>query len=209
MADIGIMGGTFDPIHNGHLLLGEQAYREYGLAEVWFMPSGDPPHKTDHRVTPATDRYAMVRLAIQDRPYFRFSDFEVMRTGKTYTAQTLRLLREQYPQHRFFFIIGADSLYEIEHWYHPESVMAQTILLVANREYEKNHREIQDQIRFLKAHYEHADIRLLHCAEMDVSSCELRRWEADGQPIQNFVPGSVNDYIEEHGLYHPERRETT
>lgn len=58
MADIGIMGGTFDPIHNGHLLLGEQAYREYGLAEVWFMPSGDPPHKTDHRVTPATDRCA-------------------------------------------------------------------------------------------------------------------------------------------------------
>ena len=209
MADIGIMGGTFDPIHNGHLLLGEQAYLEYGLSEVWFMPSGDPPHKTDHHVTSASDRCAMVRLAIQNRPYFRFSDFEVMREGKTYTAQTLKLLKEKYPQHRFFFIIGADSLYEIETWYHPESVMAQTVLLVANREYEKTHREIQEQIRFLESKYQHADIRLLHCAEMDVSSCELRRWEADGHTIQRFVPESVNDYIEEHGLYHPERRETT
>jgi len=114
MAEIGIMGGTFDPIHNGHLMLGRQAYEEYHLDEVWFMPSGNPPHKKDHLVTDAALRCKMVRLAIEGFPKFRLSEFEVQRTGNTYTAETLRLLHLHYPEHRFYFIVGADSLYEIE-----------------------------------------------------------------------------------------------
>ena len=131
MRRIGIMGGTFDPIHNGHLAVGRQAYREYQLDEVWFMPSGHPPHKKDHAVTDAADRCAMTRLAIRNDPYFRFSDFEVRREGNTYTAQTLTLLRRQYPDVRFYFIIGADSLFEIESWYMPEKIMEQAVILVA------------------------------------------------------------------------------
>ena len=85
MKKIGIMGGTFDPIHNGHLSIGKQAYLEYHLDEVWFMPSGHPPHKKDHFVTDAVHRCAMTKLAITDYPYFQFSDFEVKRAGNTYT----------------------------------------------------------------------------------------------------------------------------
>ena len=109
MRRIGILGGTFDPVHNGHLLLGEQAYREYGLDEIWFMPCGHPPHKKSRLVTQGKEREDMVKLAIASVSYFVYSDFELKREGNTYTAQTLTLLREAYPQHEFYFIIGADS----------------------------------------------------------------------------------------------------
>ena len=135
MRKIGIMGGTFDPIHNGHIMLGRQAYAEYNLDEVWYMPSGQPPHKKGRHVTESAERCHMVKLAIQDIPYFVFSDFEVRRTGKnTYTAETLALLGEKYPDVHFYFIVGADSLFEIEKWYHPEEVMARATLMAAHPE---------------------------------------------------------------------------
>lgn len=205
MAEIGILGGTFDPIHNGHLMLGKQAYREYHLDQVWFMPSGTPPHKKDHAITSAEDRCAMVRLAIRPYPDFICSEFEIRREGNTYTAQTLRLLKEAYPQHRFYFIVGADSLYQMENWYHPEQVLGQVILLVAEREYEGKHRPIEEQIAYLSEKY-NADIRLLHSREMDVSSEELREREAEGEDIDSFVPAAVEAYIQAHGLYQEEDR---
>ena len=129
MRRIGILGGTFDPVHNGHLLLGEQAYREYGLDEIWFMPSHVPPHKKDHLITDGAARIRMLELATESIPYFTVSDFEMGREGNTYTAQTLALLKEAYPDIEVYFIIGADSLYQLESWYHPEQVMAQAVLL--------------------------------------------------------------------------------
>ena len=93
MRRIGILGGTFDPVHNGHLLLGEQAYREYGLDEIWFMPSHVPPHKKDHLITDGAARIRMLELATESIPYFTVSDFEMGREGNTYTAQTLALLK--------------------------------------------------------------------------------------------------------------------
>ena len=92
MGKIGILGGTFDPIHRGHLQLGEKAYQQFRLDSVWFMPSGTPPHKKDHRVTEGALREEMVKLAIADTPYFLYSDFELKRQGNTYTAETLELL---------------------------------------------------------------------------------------------------------------------
>lgn len=201
MADIGILGGTFDPIHNGHLLLGKQAYQEYHLQEVWFMPSGQPPHKKDHPVTAAEDRCEMVRLAIAEYPYFRLSEFEVNRSGNSYTAQTLMLLRAEYPEHRFFFIIGADSLYEIEHWYRPEEVMRQVTLLVADREYDQGTGSIEEQIHYLEDKYQ-ARIHLLHCKEVDISSHELRDMAARGKHLFKYVPGNVENYIISHKLYY-------
>ena len=200
MRQIGIMGGTFDPIHNGHIAVGRQAYLEYGLDEVWFMPSGHPPHKTDHTVTCAEDRCEMTQLAIQGYPYFRFSDFEVRREGNTYTAQTLGLLKERYPEYRFFFIIGADSLYEIENWYLPQQIMERAVLLVAGREYPKAKRSLEEQIAYLKEKYG-GEIFRLHLEEINVASMRLRKMAACGQELKPFVPTAVWEYIRSHHLY--------
>ena len=200
MGKIGIMGGTFDPIHNGHLMLGEQAYKEYGLKEVWYMPSGHPPHKKSRNVTEPAIRLVMTELAVKAYKGFVCSDFEIKRTGYTYTAQTLRLLHEAYPEHSFYFIIGADSLYEIENWYEPDLVLAQAVILTAWREYEEADRSMERQIAYLASKY-NADIRTLHCGEMDISSAELRRMIARDQSIADYVPGEVVAYIKAHGLY--------
>ena len=154
MAKIGILGGTFDPVHNGHLALGKQAYEQFKLDEIWFMPSGHPPHKKSRLVTQGKEREDMVKLAIASVPYFVYSDFELKREGNTYTAQTLTLLREAYPQHEFYFIIGADSLYEIEQWYHPELVIKQAVLLAAARPYEKEHPNFEKQVKYLQEKFD-------------------------------------------------------
>lgn len=200
MAKIGIMGGTFDPIHNGHLLLGKQAHMEYGLDCIWYMPSGQPPHKKDHHVTDAEERCAMVRLAVERIAYFSLSEFEVSRKGNTYTAQTLALLKETYPDDVFYFIIGADSLYEIENWYHPEQVLASVKILVAGREYSKEHRSIDQQIAYLSEKYS-CSIQKLHSMEVDISSEEIRHMVSSGKSISKMVPKEVEDYIRSHQLY--------
>ena len=104
MANIGILGGTFDPIHKGHLALGQQAYEQFKLDQIWFMPSSLPPHKRAQKVTEGTERQDMVKLAIRDYPWFQYSDFEFRRHGNSYTAQTLMLLKEAYPHDKFYFI---------------------------------------------------------------------------------------------------------
>ena len=200
MGRIGIMGGTFDPIHKGHLLLGRQALKEYRLDQVWYMPSGQPPHKRDHDITDVKDRLAMVELAVRHDPDFLLSDFETSREGNTYTAQTLRLLKEAYPQHEFFFIIGADSLYEIEYWYHPEKIIGVVPILVADREYSREHREIDEQILYLKEKYQ-GEILKLHCREVDVASKEIRQLVRDGHSVENYLPEEVEKYIISHHLY--------
>lgn len=200
MAKIGIMGGTFDPIHNGHLLLGRQAYEEYGLDFVWFMPSGQPPHKKDRHVSSMEDRCAMVKLAIEGQKGFVFSDFEVSREGNTYTAQTMKLLKEAYPQHEFSYIIGADSLYEMESWYHPAEVLASVPILVASREYDKEHPVMKKQIDYLIDRYG-ARIQILHCREINISSEEIRQAVGKGLFADDCVPKGVGQYIRSHCLY--------
>lgn len=200
MAKIGILGGTFDPIHNGHLALGKQAYEQFSLDEIWFMPSGHPPHKKGRLVTEGKEREDMVKLAIASVPYFVYSDFELKREGNTYTAQTLSLLKEVYPQHEFYFIIGADSLYEIEQWYHPEMVMKQAVLLVAARSYEKDHPDFEKQVKYLEEKFE-ARIGVIRFEEMNVASKQIRKMVSSGQSIKDLVPGPVAGYIRIHGLY--------
>ena len=200
MGNIGIMGGTFDPIHNGHLMLGEQAYKEYQLDEVWFMPSGHPPHKKNQNITDPNIRLTMTQLAIEGKTGLVSSDFEVRRNGSTYTAQTLRLLRKAYPQHQYFFIIGADSLYEIENWYEPDQVLSQAVILAARREYEDARLSMEQQIAYLSTRYK-ADIRILHCKEMEISSAMLRERIAGGLSVSEYVPSKVLTYIKDQGLY--------
>lgn len=200
MAKIGIMGGTFDPIHNGHLHLGRQAFVEYGLDCIWYMPSGQPPHKKNHRVTAVEDRCQMLKLAIEGDEAFIFSDFEVGREGFTYTAQTLELLKAAYPEHEFYFILGADSLYEIETWYQPARVIGAVHILAASREYEDEHRPLREQMDYLNRKY-NGDIQMLHCTEVDISSEFIRDLAARGKSVKRYVPEKVAAYIQAHRLY--------
>ena len=200
MKRIGIMGGTFDPVHNGHLLLGKQAYEEYGLDEIWYMPSHIPPHKKDRKITESEDRIAMLHLALQDLPFCVVSEFEMKREGNTYTAHTLELLQQEYPDFQFYFIIGADSLFQIESWYHPEKVMALTTLMVSGREYEKAQCTFDEQIAYLTEKYQ-AKILPLHNEEVDIASADIRKCIAENKDITKVVPERVARYIEEHGLY--------
>lgn len=200
MRRIGILGGTFDPVHNAHLLLGRQAYEEYNLDEIWFMPSHIPPHKRDHHVTDGEDRINMLQLAVADMPYASVSDFEMKREGNTYTVQTMALLKEQYPDDRFYFIIGADSLYQLEDWYQPERVMQLTAFLVSGRSYEGAERTLEEQVEYLKDKYG-ADIQILHNEVVDVASAEIRKEIAEGSDRKPDVPEAVLSYIESHGLY--------
>ena len=206
MARIGIMGGTFDPIHNGHLMVGRQAVAEYGLDQVWYMPSGQPPHKMGRNISSAHDRCAMVSLAVSGEQGMSLSEFETSREGTTYTATTLKLLAEEYPSDTFSFIIGADSLYEIENWYHPEEILTGTEILVASREYGRFHRTLDGQIEYLKERFG-ARIRKLSCEEVDISSHEIRQAAAQGICIREWVPDAVAAYIEEHHLYQENRHE--
>lgn len=200
MARIGILGGTFDPIHLGHLLLGRQAREEYKLDQVWFMPSGQPPHKANQRVTDAIHRCNMIKLAIEDENGFFFSDFETRRHGYIYTAQTIPLLKETWPDHQFFFILGADSLFHIESWYHPEQVIGHINILAAWRKTDITHDPMEKQISYLTKKYG-GWIGTLHGPEMEVSSEQIRSLVRKGKSIDTLVPGQVADYIMKHDLY--------
>ena len=131
---IGIMGGTFDPIHIGHLILGETAYHQFHLDRILFMPAGNPPHKKV-RENRATDRQRvdMVRLAIASNPHFSLSLEEMHREGYTYTYRTLERLKDQNPDTEYYFILGADSLYTFDEWREPERILRACTILVGTR----------------------------------------------------------------------------
>lgn len=200
MKRIGIMGGTFDPIHNGHLMLGEQAYQEYQLDEVWYMPAKQPPHKKTRFVTAAKHRCNMVKLALEDHPGLRLSDFELHRNGISYTAQTVLSLKEQYPDHQFYFIIGADSLFELEQWYQPEVILRTVYLLVADRPYQHKSMLIEPKINYYKEKYQ-ARIGVLHSGLVDISSSDIRKERAQNHSISAYVPAKVEEYMMAHKLY--------
>ncbi|XCP83762.1 nicotinate-nucleotide adenylyltransferase [Roseburia hominis] len=198
---IGIMGGTFDPIHNGHLMLAEYAYRNYGLDEVWFLPNGNPPHKQNPAIQKDTfERVEMTRLAISDVPYFKLCTYEAENQNKSYTYRTLIHFREKYPQHAFYYIIGADSLCDIETWAHPEILLGLAVILAAYRDDLDTPDEMNTRIQFLNEKYQ-ADIRLLRTPLMDISSHEIREQIAKDENWQSQVPLKVASYIKTQGLY--------
>lgn len=197
---IGILGGTFDPIHNAHLALGEAAMKQFSLDELWFMPDCNPPHKRQQQKSDTRHRCRMTALAVEGHPGFVCSLFEQSREGFTYTADTLAALRESYPNDSFYFIMGADSLFELESWYHPENIMALACILVAVRTYESANVALEEAVAALRRKY-HADIRLLDCPPMDISSTQIRRLVAEGRSLQGLVPPAVEAYIRSEHLY--------
>lgn len=196
---IGIMGGTFDPVHNAHLVLAKQAYRQYDLNEIWMLPNGKPPHKQNTRQAGMEHRMNMLRLAIQDIPYLKLCDVEQSGTVCHYTYETLQQLNRAYPDTTFYFIMGADSLFEFDGWKEPGIISKECILLAAVRD---NHpgEELKARIRVLEARYG-ARIHLLDTPRMDLASEEIRRLLADGKDVSCMVPAAVAAYMRRHHLY--------
>lgn len=198
---IGIMGGTFDPIHIGHLILAETAKAMYNLDVVYVMPNGNPKYKSHRNVTDAKIRMEMVNLAIEDNSNLAISDMEVRRDGYTYTYETLQLLKQENPDDEIYFILGADSLFSIDSWKCPELIAPNCIILIANRDRVEEHR-LHTQTLYLKEKYG-MHIDFLDCPCLDISSQMLREMVAKGRSIRYYVPEKVRQYIIEKGLYIP------
>lgn len=195
---LGIMGGTFDPIHYGHLVTAEQAREALDLDLVLFMPAGVPAFKQEKRVSSGEDRYAMTLLATAENPSFIASRFEIDRTGVTYTVDTLRELRNQYPENvRLYFITGADAIIDIVSWHEADEIAALATLIAATRP--------GYDIETAKARIAAADLDLdVHYIEIPalaVSSTNLRERIAAGKSIRYLTSDSVIGYIAKNGLY--------
>ncbi|MBQ8597011.1 MAG: nicotinate-nucleotide adenylyltransferase [Lachnospiraceae bacterium] len=195
---LGIMGGTFNPIHNGHLLLAEIARDELKLDQVLFMPSGNSYMKDSASIVSKKDRIQMTALAISDNPYFKLSLLETERQGATYTCDTLTELRELMPEHDLYFILGADSLFSIDRWKNPEMIMQNCVLTASVRE--GSLKDIEEKAEDLKERFR-ARIHLLPERNIDISSTEIRRRLKEGRSVKYMLPDQVLHYIRENNLY--------
>ncbi|HZT05613.1 MAG TPA: nicotinate-nucleotide adenylyltransferase [Chloroflexota bacterium] len=193
---LGVIGGTFDPIHLAHLVAAQEAAYARGLDEVLFVPAAEPPHKRGEPVTDVRHRLAMTRLAIADNPRFRLSTIETDRGGVSYTVDTLRALAAEGDD--LCFIVGMDSLADLPAWHDPAGILALAeIAAVFRSGWERF------DVNQLVAKIPSADgrIALVEMPALDISSTEIRRRVAASRPIRYFVPDAVAAYIDEHGLY--------
>jgi len=197
MNAVGVMGGTFDPIHLGHLVAAEEARVRFDLDQVIFVPNGVPPHKKDYAVTPAEHRYAMVVLATAANPAFETSRLELDRPGPSYTVDTMREFRRQFGEEcRLYFITGADAMLETLTWRQPEEIAALCeFIAVARPRY--------DLARLSKALSAEimARVHVLDIPGVEVSSTELRRRAATGESLRYLTPPAVARYLETNRLY--------
>lgn len=197
---IGIFGGTFDPVHIGHLILAEQCRDQAKLDEVWFLPSYHPPHKADRGITRFEQRYEMLELAVAGHPAFKVDRIEKELPEPSYTARTLEELHRRHPGTEFFLMLGSDCLPDLPGWYEPHQVIARAGLLVAPRPGVM----LWTAERLAAAlKLPPADVRmqLIACAPIDLASRELRRSVADGMSIRYMVPRAVEEYIRDRKLY--------
>jgi len=195
--NIGILGGTFDPIHIGHLVVAEEARIKLGLSEVLFVPAGQPWLKQARDITPAAHRVEMVRRAIADNPYFKLSTLEVDHPGPSYTVDTLTLLQDQLSsESSLFFILGRDTLAELPLWKEPRKVIQLCRLVVPPRLGSRDLRHLEEAIPGLLDKVIQLDMPVI-----GISSSEIRHRIAQGLPIRYLVPSVVEKYIAEHRIY--------
>lgn len=197
---IGISGGTFDPIHNGHLIIAETIREEFELDEVVFVPVGLTPHKNVSRVTDAEHRYNMTRIAIDTNPHFKVSRIEIDRKGFTYTVDTLSRLKQIYGENvRIFFIIGADVVHDLLTWRQYEKVFTMCEFIAALRPgFDRS--DFSSAVENLRNNYG----AVIHTAEVplvDISSTVIRNKVRNNKSIKYLVPEKVEQYILKHGLY--------
>ncbi len=192
---LGVMGGTFDPIHYGHLVTAEEAVVQFALDAVVFVPTGKPWMKEGREVSPAEDRYLMTVIATASNPRFQVSRVEVEREGPTYTVDTLRALAAQHPDAELSFITGADAMLEIFEWKDPGEVLSLAHFIAATRPgYDITSFEA-------KASTRQPEVSVMNIPALAISSTDVRERVADGRPIRYLVPEGVKSYIEKAGLY--------
>ena len=204
MEEIGIFGGTFNPVHKAHINLAVEAKEEFGLDEVWFMPTLKSPHKDNKYITDISTRMDMIKLALEGYEYLRCSDFELRISSeidKNYTYYTLQRLKQFYRDINLYFIIGADSLYEIESWKNPDIILKVVELIVASRDYSNENLTLKNHYEYLKSKYKIRGIRFLDTMDIDISSTRIRELLISGGDIKRYVPEDVCRYIREKRIY--------
>ncbi len=194
---IGIFGGTFDPIHYGHLVAAEEARAVLALERVLIVPAGQPPHKTKRPVTAAEHRLAMVELAISSNPHFVLSRVDLERPGPHYSVDTVTRLRRQLGPGDIYFIVGMDSLMELPTWHEPERLMGLCYIVGVNRPgYQYDLAPLEKAVPGISGH-----IMVLEAPQLEISSHELQDRVRRGLPIKYQVPEAVEEYIQRHRLY--------
>lgn len=196
MPKIGILGGTFDPIHNGHIEMAKAAKAALGLSEVLFITGGNPPHKKEKKITDAHIRHQMVESAIKGIDGFCAIDYEVKKENYSYTAETLEYLKNQTPENDFYFIVGADSLDYMEDWFEPEKIFESATVVAFSR----NDFEIKSKAKALEEKFG-GKIIILDDKILDISSTEIRLLVDMDEDISELVPQSVREFIDSEGLY--------
>ncbi|ACL70091.1 nicotinate-nucleotide adenylyltransferase [Halothermothrix orenii] len=194
---IAVMGGTFDPVHLGHLIIAEQSYNHFHLDKVIFMPAGIPPHKSGKKITASRHRLEMLKRAISDNPHFDYSTYELEKEGKSYTVETLRFLYNKKIAREIYFIIGADSLLDIYNWKEPEYLLEKGNFIVAPRP----GYSLKGIFENSKYNIYRNNIYILKEPLIDISSSRLREQVNRGESIRYQTLPCVISYIEEEGLY--------
>jgi nicotinate-nucleotide adenylyltransferase len=197
MGDIGILGGTFNPPHMGHLVMAQEALDQLDLDRVVLMPVAVPPHKEAREDPGAAARLELCRLAVADDERFEVSTLEIERGGASFTVDTLRELHDVEPEHDLTFIVGGDMAQSLPAWREPESILRLARLAVAEREGVRR----EDIARRLEPLHDGDRVVFFDMPRIDVSSSTIRRRVAEGRPVRYLVPDSVAAAIREHGLY--------
>lgn len=199
MSEIGILGGSFDPFHNGHLSIAKAAMKECGLAKVILLPTRVQPFKVGRKMAAEEDRVNMVKLIAQKNQNFAVSTMEAFGKEVSYTYDTLKALSREYPNDRFHFILGTDSFLSLEDWYKGRQLLSDFAFIVGVRPGYKES-ETLEKVKTFQEHYG-AKIRILHNRIIEVSSTEIKENIKGGRDIRQMVPYEIERYIHEHGLY--------
>ncbi|MCR5304200.1 MAG: nicotinate-nucleotide adenylyltransferase [Lachnospiraceae bacterium] len=197
MKKTGLLGGTFNPIHNGHLKLAETARDAFSLDDVILIPNGFSYFKADILMPDAKTRFEMTEIAALGTDFLKVTDMETRRPGPSYTCDTLVELKKNYPDTFFYFIIGGDSLLSIDSWRSPDIVFKNCTIAVTDRTGSDG---LQREAERLRAKYD-ADIRFFHMDRMEISSSQIRHMISEGLDVSGYLPSGVYDYIKYNSLY--------
>lgn len=195
MKKIGILGGTFDPIHIGHLVAADQALFFAGLDEIWFMPAPNPPHKMDTKITAINHRLEMVKMVVEMDRRYKLCTIEFDRLGPSYTLDTMKELKMKYSDYEFFLIIGGDMIKYLPKWYGIEELITIVNFIGLDRpgyEYQATSSRDKDILE---------QVKLIPMPQLDISSSQIREWVKAGRAIRYLVPINVERYIRENKLY--------